>query len=56
MSLQTQALVAHTCNPSYSEVRDQENGSLKSTWANSLGDPISKKNHEKKGQVEWLKV
>jgi hypothetical protein len=29
-------LVAHTCNPSYSGGRDQEDHSLKPAWANSL--------------------
>jgi hypothetical protein len=37
------APVAHTCNPSYSGDRDQEDHGLKSAWANSLQDPISKK-------------
>jgi hypothetical protein len=35
--------VAHTCNPSYSGGRDQEDCSLKPAWANSSQDPISKK-------------
>jgi hypothetical protein len=34
--------VAHACNPSYSGGRDQDNCSLKSAWANSSQDPISK--------------
>jgi hypothetical protein len=34
--------VAHTCNPSYSGGRDQEDYSSKPAWANSLRDPISK--------------
>jgi hypothetical protein len=37
------APVAHAYNPSYSESRDQEDHSSKPAWANSLGDPISKK-------------
>jgi hypothetical protein len=41
--------VAHTCNPSYSGGRDQEDHSLKSAWANSLWDPILKKPSQKKG-------
>jgi hypothetical protein len=49
-------LVAHICNPSYSAGRDQEDRGLKTAWANSLKDPISKKPHHKKGLVEWLKV
>jgi hypothetical protein len=38
----SQALVAHTCNPSYSGGRDQEDHSLKPARANSLRDPILK--------------
>jgi hypothetical protein len=37
------ALVAHTCNPSYSGGRDQEDCSLKKIQANSLQDAILKK-------------
>jgi hypothetical protein len=51
-----QALVAHTCNPSYSRGRNQEDGSSKPAWTNSLQDPISKKPITKVGLVEWLKV
>jgi hypothetical protein len=36
-------LVAHACNPSYSEGRDQEYCSLKPAQANSFRDSISKK-------------
>jgi hypothetical protein len=36
------ALVAHACNPSYSEGSDQEDLSSKPAWANSSWDPISK--------------
>jgi hypothetical protein len=35
-------LGAHSCNPSYSGGRDQEDCSSKPVWANSLRDPISK--------------
>jgi hypothetical protein len=35
--------VAHACNPSYSVGRDQEDRGSKPAWANSSGDPISKK-------------
>jgi hypothetical protein len=49
-----QALVAHTCNPSYSGGRDQEDHCSKLAWANSLRDPILKKAHHKKGLVKWL--
>jgi hypothetical protein len=34
--------LTHTCNPSYSGGRDQEDLSLKSAWANSSQGPISK--------------
>jgi hypothetical protein len=51
---QSQALLAHTCNPSYSGGRDQENHSLKPEQESSSPDPISKKKN-KKGVVEWLK-
>jgi hypothetical protein len=33
---------AHTCNPSYSKVRDQENCDSKPAEANNSQDPISK--------------
>jgi hypothetical protein len=49
----------HTCNPSYSEGRDQEDRGSKPAQANSSRDPISKKRKKKpsqKGLVEWLKV
>jgi hypothetical protein len=36
--------------------RDQEDHSSKSTWANTLRDPISKKKKSQKGLVEWFKV
>jgi hypothetical protein len=31
-----QVLVAHACNPSYSEGKDQEDHGLRPAWANSL--------------------
>jgi hypothetical protein len=40
--------VAHSCNPSYSEVRDQEDRGLKSAQENSSQDPVRKKTHHKK--------
>jgi hypothetical protein len=52
----SRVLVAHTCNPSHSGGRDQEDHSLKPTWAISSRDPILKKPFTKKGLVEWLKV
>jgi hypothetical protein len=45
-----QALVAHTCNPSYSGGRDQEDHSLKPTQGNHLRDPISKIPNTKRAQ------
>jgi hypothetical protein len=42
------ALVAHTCNPSYSGGRDQEDLGSKPTKANSSRDSVSKK--KKKSQ------
>jgi hypothetical protein len=49
-------LVAHTCNFSYAEGRDQEDHGSKPTQANSSRDPISKKPFTKKGWMEWPKV
>jgi hypothetical protein len=48
-----QALVAHTCNPSYSGGREQENHG---SQANSSQDPIYKIPITKKGLVECFKV
>jgi hypothetical protein len=48
--------MAHTCNPSYSRGRDQEDRGLKLAQANSLRDPILKTPNMKKRLVEWLKV
>jgi hypothetical protein len=48
------ALVAHTCNLSYSGGREQEDCSLKPAWGNNSQDPILKKTHQ--GLAEWLKV
>jgi hypothetical protein len=41
--------VAHTCNPSYSVSRDQEDCGSKPAQANSLQDPTSKIPNTKKG-------
>jgi hypothetical protein len=41
-------LVAHTCNPSHSGGRDQEDCSSKPTWAYSSPDPIWEKPITKK--------
>jgi hypothetical protein len=46
-------LVAHTCNPSYSGSRDQEDLGSKPAWANSR--PVLK-NASQKGLAEWVKV
>jgi hypothetical protein len=54
--MEGQALVAHTCNPSYSGGRDQEDHSLKPSQANNLWDAISKNSSQKIGVAEWLKV
>jgi hypothetical protein len=43
-----QVLVAHTCNPSYSGDRDQEDHGLKPDQANSLQASISKHPSPKK--------
>jgi hypothetical protein len=43
--------VAHTCNPSYSGGRDQEDRGSKPAQINSSRDPISKKPFKQKG---WL--
>jgi hypothetical protein len=56
LKLNSQAPVAHTCNPSYPGGRDQEDHGSKPARANSSRDPISKKIHHKKGLVEGLKV
>jgi hypothetical protein len=53
----SQAMVTHTCNPSYSEGRDQKGHGSNPAQANSSQDPISKIPITKKGRlVEWLKV
>jgi hypothetical protein len=52
----SQVPVAHTCNPSYSGGRDQEYQGLRPARATSSQEPISERNHYKKGLVEWLKV
>jgi hypothetical protein len=49
--MHSQVPVAHTCNPSYSGGRDQEDHGSKPAHANSLRDPISKKS-----LVEGFKV
>jgi hypothetical protein len=48
--------VAHTCNPSYSGGRDQEDCSSKPARANSFARPYLGKPFTKIRLVEWLKV
>jgi hypothetical protein len=43
------ALVAHSCNPSYSGGRDREDHGSKPAHVNSLRDLISKNSLQKKG-------
>jgi hypothetical protein len=47
--VRSQAPVAHTCNPSYSGGRDQEDHSWKPVEANSSGDSLSKIPNTKQG-------
>jgi hypothetical protein len=49
ITIMSQALVAHTCNPSYSGGRDQEDRGLKPAWANSFQDPNLKIPDTKQG-------
>jgi hypothetical protein len=42
---------SHTCNPSYSGGRNQEDHGLKPDWANSSQDPSQKNLSPKKGLV-----
>jgi hypothetical protein len=51
----SQALVSHTCNPSYSGGRDQKDCGSK-PQANSSRECILKNPSQKIGLVEWLKV
>jgi hypothetical protein len=47
--------VTHTCNPSYSGGKDQEDQGSRPAWANSAQDLILKKTHHKKtGLAECL--
>jgi hypothetical protein len=46
--------VAHSCNPSYSGGRDQEDGSSKPAQTNSLQDPILKKKKKSQKTVGGL--
>jgi hypothetical protein len=48
--------VSHTCNPSYSGARDQEDHCSKPAWICETLSKKKKKTHHKKGLVEWVKV
>jgi hypothetical protein len=48
--------VAHTCNPSLSGGRDQEDHGSKPAQANSAEDPVLKTPNTKTGLVELLKL
>jgi hypothetical protein len=48
--------VAHSCNPSYSGGRDQEDFGSKPAQANSSAGPYLEKPFTKIGLVGWLKV
>jgi hypothetical protein len=48
--------VAHTCNPSYSGGRDQEDSGSKPAQTNSSMRSYLKKTLHKKGLVDWLNV
>jgi hypothetical protein len=45
----SRGLLSHAHNPSYPGGRNQEDSGSKPTWANSSGDPISKRPITKKG-------
>jgi hypothetical protein len=47
-------LVAHACNPSYSEGRDQEDHGSKPAPGKQFRRPYLKKPHHIKGLAEWL--
>jgi hypothetical protein len=49
--------VAHTCNPSYSGGRNQEDCGSKAAWTKKkFARPYLEKPFTKIGLVEWLKV
>jgi hypothetical protein len=48
-------IMAHTCNPSYSEDRDQEYHTLKPAPGKWFPRLYLEKTHHKKGLAEWLK-
>jgi hypothetical protein len=52
----SQALVVHTCNPSYSGSRDQEDHGLKPTLSKYFPKTLSQKKPSQKGVGEELKV
>jgi hypothetical protein len=50
MTIPDQASVPHTCNPNYSEGRDQEDHGMRPVRSNGSRDPILKMPNTKKGQ------
>jgi hypothetical protein len=54
--MQSWVLVAHSCNPSYSGGRNQEDRGTKPAQAIISARPCLKKPFTKTGLVEWLKV
>jgi hypothetical protein len=48
------ALVAHTCNPSYSEGRDQEDRGSKSATGKEFWRPYLENIHHKKGVAQGV--
>jgi hypothetical protein len=48
--------VVHTCNPSNSGGRDEEDRSLEPAWANNSTRPYLEKPFTNIELVEWLKV
>jgi hypothetical protein len=49
--------VAHACNPSYLEGRDQEDCGLKSAWENVRGPEFKPQHcHKKKGQPMFVGI
>jgi hypothetical protein len=55
LKVQSQALLAHPCNPSYSGGRDQEDHGSKPAWGNS-SRPYFEKTHHTKWMAKGLKV
>jgi hypothetical protein len=49
------SIMVHSCNPSYSGGRDQEDWGLKPAWANSC-ETLSWKNPSQIRAGEWIKM